>query len=369
MKNLKQWVTLFELLLVTLIASGVFVVLIMIYIQGKEIRLYIAAKEKVYETTYRLGEFFTNIMRKYKIDYEEYYNRQKVGCDPGSRSARDVWENGHCDIFSHYGNANSIDPQDANSHLLYLCSSQVEQTRRKNQEFIYEILARGEWCGPATTAHQHFFQSFGQYRTLFRDVKNDPDENGFAKGDDDDEDIGIWPKAIADSDKVQELYLISADGQQRLFFRKKSKGSGSALLQVLGLKGFDAGKNHDFDPSQWGVYDGQIDTRACDSSQGYFCRGVSLWWLYQWYNLPIDGDDGRVNLMEEDLKVNTRSLLISPALSPVLSRTSTEDQISSFITMSLEISLDSNKRMNILWRNRLKKASLWIQTTFAISPF
>ena len=39
-------------------------------------------------------------------------------------------------------------------------------------------------------------------------------------------------------------------------------------IQMLKLRGFDAGNNHLFDVTQSsGVYDGIIDTRACDYAQ------------------------------------------------------------------------------------------------------
>ncbi|MEI6672857.1 MAG: hypothetical protein WCL02_06075 [bacterium] len=44
-------------------------------------------------------------------------------------------------------------------------------------------------------------------------------------------------------------------------------------LQILKLKGFDAGSNHNFDiNTSSGVYDGKIDTRACDYAQGFICK-------------------------------------------------------------------------------------------------
>jgi hypothetical protein len=91
--------------------------------------------------------------------------------------------------------------------------------------------------------------------------------------------------AIAHSTGVQELYLISQDGRNRLYFRRKLKeqqdidnnviGTGEQLyvLQMLRLRGFDAGTKHDFSKTNGtdnpGLYDGQIDTWACDYAQGF----------------------------------------------------------------------------------------------------
>jgi len=52
-------------------------------------------------------------------------------------------------------------------------------------------------------------------------------------------------------------------------------------LQILKLRGFDAGTHHDFDPTDSsGVYDGNIDTRACDYAQGFICHGSGVGPLY-----------------------------------------------------------------------------------------
>ena len=51
-------------------------------------------------------------------------------------------------------------------------------------------------------------------------------------------------KAIEDSDHIQEIYLISHDGKDRLYFRRKLiHQEGEQLqykIQMLRLKGFDA---------------------------------------------------------------------------------------------------------------------------------
>jgi hypothetical protein len=50
--------------------------------------------------------------------------------------------------------------------------------------------------------------------------------------------------------------IISGDSEKRY------------TLQILKLRGFDAGNKHNFDTSNSsGVYDGKIDTRACDYAQ------------------------------------------------------------------------------------------------------
>ncbi|MEI8091702.1 MAG: hypothetical protein WCG98_05800 [bacterium] len=52
-------------------------------------------------------------------------------------------------------------------------------------------------------------------------------------------------------------------------------------LQILKLRGFDAGDHHDFDTSvSSGVYDSNVDTWACDYAQGFTCHGSPIGPLY-----------------------------------------------------------------------------------------
>lgn len=78
---------------------------------------------------------------------------------------------------------------------------------------------------------------------------------------------------------MQELYLISPDKEQRIFFRRALVDSGDRngdslastdneklyTIQMLKLQGFDVGNDHDLSfGNDDGLYDGKIDTWACD---------------------------------------------------------------------------------------------------------
>lgn len=78
-------------------------------------------------------------------------------------------------------------------------------------------------------------------------------------GDSDDEDLGVGPVAISGANQAQELYFISPDGKNRLYFRRKLiaqedlNGNGKYedqeklyVIQMLRLRGFDAGTQHNF---------------------------------------------------------------------------------------------------------------------------
>ena len=68
------------------------------------------------------------------------------------------------------------------------------------------------------------------------------------------------PNAIDDATNAKELYLISQDGRSRILIRRALLESGDRnkngtiedteklyTLQILKLRGFDAGDNHNFD--------------------------------------------------------------------------------------------------------------------------
>ena len=86
---------------------------------------------------------------------------------------------------------------------------------------------------------------------------------------------------------MAELYLISQDGKRRLFLRNRLIASGDwnnngivgdsvseklYTLEILRLKGFDAGTDHNLDTVRGGTYDGKIDTWACDGGEGFVCN-------------------------------------------------------------------------------------------------
>ena len=92
-------------------------------------------------------------------------------------------------------------------------------------------------------------------------------------GDSDDRDLGIGPVAIPEN--PQEIYLISHDGQRRVFLRI-NETENWRTIQILRLRGFDAGSDHTFNSEDPKTYDGEIDTWACDYGQGFNCNGTAI---------------------------------------------------------------------------------------------
>ena len=312
------------------------------------------------------------LLKDYTIDYEEYFNRQEVWCNGTAWSwfTRDVGTGGYCANFSAYGNDNYLAD---GTHKIYYCSS----IGLLNEPWViaWADVQNGNGCA------QTGYQSFGEYYRQFRDVKNDVDSISGAVGDEDDQDVLKWPAAISDATGVQELYLISQDGKQRVYLRRALIESGDwnkdgitwnvasdnlYTLQILKLRGFDAGTHHDFDPTDSsGVYDGNIDTRACDYAQGFICHGSGVGPLYSWYALPADANDGRVNLFDQDLTVNNRNLVIYPTKNPDYALAQDEVQINPYFTISLSNSLYGKIWYKKLWLPSLDDFQLSLQTSFS----
>ncbi|PZM87349.1 MAG: hypothetical protein DLD55_01910 [candidate division SR1 bacterium] len=237
-------------------------------------------------------------------------------------------------------------------------------------------------------------QSYGQYKALFWDVAGDSDgktkinliaeagvdaSNFFPEvGDADDRDLGTGPIAIPDSQNVKELYLISHDGQRRLLLRRnKTQVRGDdgefhdrETIQILKLRGFDAGNQHNFLLDNPTTYDGEIDTRACDYGEGFVCGEEATDFLpnYPGYKLAKDENDGWVNLFDEQVSIVNRNIELSPSKNPDYARAEESFQINPFIKMSITTQLAPHKWSRKLG-NMLKDYSYSLQSSFDTRGF
>lgn len=263
------------------------------------------------EETHHTVERLHTLIQDFTVDYEEYRNRRVIGCNSDDL-IRDTQIYGYCDRFTHYGNANPNNDQ----HLLYYCSSDAGQS------------------GPLMQAGQPtsnnclipWPQSFGQYAEHFRNKIEWQDAI----------DVWIGPAAIMDPDNVAELYLISLDDTRRLFVRRAlvqtwDDGQQRYTLQILRLQWLDVWSNHDFALGDETVYDGQIDTWACDTAEWFFCQGANIGSIYTWFRIPQDQNDGRVDFVNDRLNVLDRRLQIYPTKNPDYARAEPSMQIQPYI--------------------------------------
>jgi hypothetical protein len=324
------------------------------------------------------------MLKDYTIDYEEYFNRKNVWCDMyNTNFTRDVGTDWYCNLPTGYGNRSNIDQSPSSERKIYFCSSDnTDESRPINPERVLPNtqVQNGWWC--SNTGQQ----SFGQYRWQFRDVKNNIDSVQGAWNDDDDENVMRWPSALDNATWTQELYLISQDGKSRIFIRRALIESGDFnhdwdiwsgdsekryTLQILKLRGFDAGNNHDFDVNNSsGVYDGKIDTRACDYAQWFICSGAEInTILYPWYKLPSDQNDGWVNLFQKNITISDRNLIIYPTKNPQYALAENNIQINPYFTINLTSKLYGSVRQKRLGMANIDTFQINLQTTFNTKNF
>ena len=275
------------------------------------------ARQNAIQQWYELFEKINILMQDYTIDYEEYFNRQMVGCVEwwltGENFTWNIWTWWYCTNFTAYWNENSNDRHIWNTrswayHDIYQCSSRQHEDAKWRAKVVERSDCWRVWSK----------QSFGQYKSLFTDVKEIIDE-----GDDVDlwYIVNSWVNAIEDENNIQKLYLISHDC---LFFRRKlftwNDLFSQYKIQILRLRWFDAGKKHNFNDvtnNEW-IYDRQIDTWACDTSMGFVWHWLDVWWAYSGYNLPIDENDCWIDLTYWDTNISAWNLTISPLWDPDL---------------------------------------------------
>lgn len=343
----------------------------------------IQAKQSVVQGMYYLYEKINQFSQDYTIDYEEYRARSIVWCDT-PESQRDVWVDGRCDRFTAYGNYNSIPTLGSyNRHGLYYCSSITGQL---SPDYVIQWFGinNGDGCismGDLIPTDGIYYQSYGEYAMQFLDVKNDTDAvwyGGSAVGDSDDEQTSDGPSAIVDSG-VQEIYLIKNDDTQRLYLRRRLIETGDRngdnqidpseqhyVIEMLRLVAIDAGSQHTQNTSDSDLVDGVVDTRACDASQWFICSGPAVGEPYTNMHLPADGDDGRVQLTEDDISITHRTIQINPPKNPVYASGSTSNQISPYMTIVTTAIPYAKVRQSKLWLDvDLTKYEYTIQTTFA----
>ncbi|MFA7298816.1 MAG: type II secretion system protein [Candidatus Absconditabacterales bacterium] len=376
----KKGFTLLEVIVAVTSFFLLLVVIINIYSRMIKLKYNIQARTNVTQDSYYVIEKINLMLKDYTIDYEEYFNRKNVGCDNyNDNFIRDIGTDGYCKNFTAYGNNNNISGSPINERKIYFCSSATNESNPQTVILSPQVQNGG---GCLNTGQQ----SFGQYRWQFWDVRKNADSVPGAWNDDDDENVMKGPSAIDNATGTQELYLISQDGKSRIFIRRALLesgdfnndgvvGSGDSekryTLQILKLIGFDAGNNHDFDVNNSsGVYDGKIDTRACDYAQGFICNGTEInTILYSGFKIPSDQDDGRVDLFQKNITISDRNLTIYPTKNPQYALAENQVQINPYFIINITSKLYGQIRQKRLGMQNIDTFQINLQTTFNTKNF
>lgn len=346
----KKGFTLFEVILALIIFSLMIGIIFNIYINIQKSEKNISNQQLLASQTNDFLDTLNELSFDYTLDYEEYFNRTMNNCIGSAEFSWNLkWE---CTIFTQYWN-------NWTWYKPYYCSSVAEGSK---SGYIYNYID-DIWC--AQTGSQYFFT----YKWQFRDISDSNLNNS------DDVFLWKWPIAISNNTWVQELYLISKSWDHRIFFRRKFitwvdlnwdwninwKNESLYVLQMIKLKWFDAGINHNFDSWNISTYNWFIDTRACDIDNWFDCNGTGVWnWEFSWYNLALDWDDGRVNITDSKITISDWNMEIYPAKDPYLSKNDTWYLVDPFIKISLIAHIywyQLNDEINI-------QTSIWFKNSY-----
>lgn len=327
------------LIVIGLIVPSMFAVYTFLIKSNKEI----IARERTVQQWYEFFERLNLLMQDYTVDYEEYYNRQMVGCTSWAKAWKDfkwsIWLSWYCTEFTAYWNENQnlTNVGWGSWHDIYYCSSNKTVNAGK---WVTRVV-KGAGNDDASCGRIKWKQSYGQYAALFKDVKS---WTWIVVWSEDDEEL--WDifnpnvDAISDWDHVQELYLISHDWKKRLYFRRKNVAAESDdphyKIQILRLRWFDAWRMHQFQENIGGLeniwlYDGIIDTWACDASMWFEWHWSSVWWAYSSYHLPQNVNDCWIDLTYGVSNILSWNITISPLWDPDLYRANPNRQINTYM--------------------------------------
>ncbi|HBB04273.1 TPA: hypothetical protein DCZ39_05275 [Patescibacteria group bacterium] len=96
-------------------------VIINIYTRMIKLKYNIQARTNVIQDAHFVIEKINLLFKDYTIDYEEYFNRKNVGCDTSN-------DNGHCNLFTAYGNNSNSNQVSSTVHEIYFCSSVIAES-------------------------------------------------------------------------------------------------------------------------------------------------------------------------------------------------------------------------------------------------
>lgn len=412
----KKWFTMLELVLALVTFAIVFIVLFTLFLRMIRMKTEVEARQTLIKNTYDTVEKINVMLQDYTIDYEEYFNRSMMGCTSHNSWGQDfewnVSTDWYCTQDTLYGNTvpviDNYTYAAADSHTLYACSSFLSGGTVAGPNNLWSSSAPQDtrlivWydvsdgplacatefyrkysCGGGTVCSLPFRQPYGAYKIQFLDVKADVDDKFGRAWDDDDTDTGKWPSAIFDNTNIKELYLISKDKKKRVIIRRnriaQADFNGDSIawnvptenlytLQMLQLKGFDAGDNHDFDAmSSSGVYDGVIDTWACDAEAWFTCAWPSVWGIYSAYRLPVENNpqDGWVNIMTNDVSVIDWNMTITPTKDPEYAWWEPIEQRNPFITLYIKTAVYGQNWVNKIWIANVNAVTYDLQTSFNV---
>lgn len=222
------WFSLIEVMIWILVVSIIMVWAFQTLTSAWIWKIKIVEKTSIEKEAFFLTEKLFEIIKKWgTIDYEEYWNRSVINLWPGA-----VYASGHYVRPSGFGNfwrnGTVTDRSDPGNALYYCISPNGSSMGTGWCLTTNNIQHSWVWVGTDYSWNQ---QRYRQYSGQFIDYNSDADSDvwdedglsistyGWFFGDDDDLFLGIWPEAFDPSWRVQELYLINKNTNERTLLR------------------------------------------------------------------------------------------------------------------------------------------------------
>jgi Tfp pilus assembly protein PilE len=122
------------------------------YNRIQQMKKEVDVRQQLVQQTYEFFERINVLSQDYTIDYEEYFNRQMVGCSAAGGNGKNfTWTtngSGHCDQPTFYGNRNSsygaLNDSVRNYHKLYYCSSS-NSNPDASKPIVYQDVSQKCW--------------------------------------------------------------------------------------------------------------------------------------------------------------------------------------------------------------------------------
>ena len=325
-------------------------------------------------------QLFTEIKNGGTIDYEEYWNRHAMETPIGSGHYTEPSGVGN------YGGGVTVGGVDYGA-VPYLCRSGSGTSMGTGG-----CLTSNNDSNTPNQARQP--QRYGQYALQFWDYNGNRDGDGWDQDGDgrivgDEDDYSILNGPVVFTGAIPELYLIDKQENTRTYFRwfiQQDPNAPSGVecsitwsgvtssgclgnIQMLKLKGYDAGWQHTNDMTSSWAFDGVIDTWVCD--QGWSCAGSDAGGLG---NVATGQDQEWINLFPSSINVKNLKFDLAPNKDPWLAVAAPDcgadtncqsPFIHPYVRFTLEIGFAQGKRRAL----RGDDPTISVSTTVSLDDF
>ncbi len=296
------------------------------------------------ESFYFTEKFFEMIKKWGSIDYEEYFNRKVI------------WDNltssWHFSVASWFWNYWSWGVLWTSNYWdnFYYCRSWVWNNMSLvsvNPTFWCYNNSFNNYWNNVLWKHQRYWEysfQFIDYNSNYDSDDSlpwDEDADGFIIWDDDDEYLWVWPIVFTWGVDLKELYLISWNKEERIFFRwnvKRDKNAPTTAtcdtlntvtwtwclwtVEYIKLSWKDWWMNHDLNNADSTQSDGVIDTWMINKDFTWWKDIIAWSWTLNWVSLFPDN----INISEfkiyaypnNDINYNWKNYDITSSISPYI---------------------------------------------------